>query len=1080
MESNVKFDQSNFYHYKNRLSPIGQKIFDALINNFNKEQFYNNNSFYKTCERNYGQKRKVMRFDDSSRARPAIFSQNEPLNNSLCYNRKLASTNNRDIINDNAVGTIDDSCFVRPATLFQLGSKPNNVSSSVTSAEMLNFNVVQQNTYNSCVTPAQLLQINPEQNFAEDNLVDNAKHVHTHIKATAFFEVNAKRDITETAPAEFLANLQNSRLPLEGNSSVCRHDLLRPLDKNIGYNKSMAESYNENINMFNLTASTPTDGNEMRQDVSWSEMFDTELLPYTSVPLVKEKITTSRNTKIKKGKVNKNKSEKDAMVKSVKRKKELNKEKTPKILKQTNINDKQSRVRKEKYTKTVKKWLDSVDPNNPVDAEVIPDNSEIITSKDAVESEVTTYNLDQIVKDTLVPKHNSAKKIIQAQLANKGGIMKFCKPEDPQEDKVSSGDSAVETINKAANKVTVKKGKPKFIAPLKSQLPVKEVEFNLVSVDDCNWEEHIQKKQNSNSIELFAVLTYSNGFNQLNKQFTEDECVPDGVMLLIDEEFYYFKKNGDKFSNIIIRFLENKTVVCYDGKDILIFFKCNFDDEVDFIMRDVKIGGSLLEPDNLTDSFGDLQKMLGSAPQYSIAAESRLQKTASYLTLLRDCAGKLKTKLVEQALWSLFENIEMKVLPIIADMEFRGIHVNTEKLKSMEGILLSRMKGVESECHRAAGKSFQITSPAQVAAILYDELQLHTRCNLTVKETMSKGAKSTSEAMLRSLVPWHPLPGLILEYRRLHKAHATFLAGIGQHVKDGVLKPTWVQTAAATGRVAASNPNVQAIPKIPFSVSSNADNAEETLNLRSVYEARPGCLLLAADFKQVECRVFACAAADTVLLEALRSGEDLFTVLAAKWLNKPEQDIGAEDRERTKRIVYARLYGAGVRKLMDILGVSYDQALSVSASFDRTFPSLKAFGQSVLRACAEGRAPRTAAGRARPLPALRSADAAQRAHAQRQAINFLVQGTAADVCKVAMSSAHAQLKAAGIKAHLLLQIHDELVWEVAQEQINEAYAVIEAAMEGSGRGAGLAAALPVVLRAGASWGELHHSTALAS
>lgn len=272
-------------------------------------------------------------------------------------------------------------------------------------------------------------------------------------------------------------------------------------------------------------------------------------------------------------------------------------------------------------------------------------------------------------------------------------------------------------------------------------------------------------------------------------------------------------------------------------------------------------------------------------------------------------------------------------------MELRGVCVDIETLNSMEQAVVDRLKAVEARCHTVAGRVFQVSSPAQVRALLYDELRLDDQCNLTVRGTVAKGAKSTSETTLRRLaaVSAHELPRLVLEYRHLHKAHATFLAGIAQHVRHGVVRPTWVQMASATGRIAASNPNLQAIPKAPFSLflfpGADDERAWPALHLRACYVARPGRRLLAADFRHVECRVFAHLAADAGLLRALAQPGDFFTQLAADWLKKPESEVVAEERERTKRLVYASLYGAGPRKLMEILGVSYQRALQVAASF---------------------------------------------------------------------------------------------------------------------------------------------------
>ncbi|XP_045497577.1 DNA polymerase nu-like [Colias croceus] len=244
----------------------------------------------------------------------------------------------------------------------------------------------------------------------------------------------------------------------------------------------------------------------------------------------------------------------------------------------------------------------------------------------------------------------------------------------------------------------------------------------------------------------------------------------------------------------------------------------------------------------------------------------------------------------------------------------------------------------------------------------------------------------------------------------------------------------------------------------------------DTLKFRSVYTARSGCTLLAADFKHVECRVFAHQAADTGLLAALAS-PDLFRELAAKWLNKTPESVVAEERERTKRIVYASLYGAGSRKLMEILDVSYDHALSIVSSFNRTFPAMKTFGRWVVSQCEQnnGRI-RTASGRTRIFPNINSKDFAIKSHAERQAINFVVQGLAADITKLAMC------RTARVAGAPLLQIHDELVWELPHQHVATAAAIIKSTMEECGREFGISVPLPVALYRGPSWGELTEFT----
>ncbi|XP_038212009.1 DNA polymerase nu-like [Zerene cesonia] len=624
-----------------------------------------------------------------------------------------------------------------------------------------------------------------------------------------------------------------------------------------------------------------------------------------------------------------------------------------------------------------------------------------------------------------VPKNNKKKKTIQAQLANKDGVMKYSKPRNKINEKpVEENIETINNINEVENKndaiidkrvdvnvntnITVMKNcvkapkkqrddkvkekniKAKFIAPIKSQIHVKDITYNITIVNETN---------------LAQCLTH----------------------------------------------LHNTET------------------------QEVVIGASLIEPDNTPENFSDLQQLLNFKAEYTIATACVLQKCAWYMTSLALCAATLHRELVERELWKLFVDVEMPVLPVIAEMEHRGVCVDLEKLKSMEGVLLKQMKAIELECHRAAGKSFQVNSAAQVRSILYDELQLDTKCNVKVRETVCKGAKSTSETMLRSLMSVHPLPRLILEYRHLHKAHATFLAGIVPHVRNGIVRPTWIQTAAATGRIACSNPNLQAIPKTAFSLvlfpqEKDHDVESVALKFRSVYTARAGCALLAADFKHVECRVFAHQAADTGLLAALAS-PDLFRELAAKWLNKSAASVSAEERERTKRIVYASLYGAGSRKLMEILDVSYDHALSIVSSFNRTFPAMKTFGRWVVSQCEQsGGRVRTASGRTRTFPNINSNDFATKAHAQRQAINFVVQGLAADVSKAAMCRTARRVGAP------LLQIHDELLWELPQDRVASAAEIIKSTMEECGREFGITAPLPVALYSGASWGDLTEFT----
>ncbi|CAG5031425.1 unnamed protein product [Parnassius apollo] len=730
--------------------------------------------------------------------------------------------------------------------------------------------------------------------------------------------------------------------------------------------------------------------------VAWEDIFDSQLLLFSknddtknltcnkaanNTKVVKtfeitfpEKIREDRDIK----KEFKNNSEKNA--KKHKNKSNISEKVPKKVKKVAKEFDDSSRpsFRKEKYTKTVKKWLNGVDPKHVVEEMNILENTSDNTNK--------INGVEITIEENLSGDWH--KKMVQAKLSNVNGIMKFSKPSKNNSERANKS----EKRDPPATEANKEKKKSKFVAPIKSQIPVKDITYKVFTFDNDNdcFDEN-KSDLRYNATEVVMTLIYRNDYCQLNNHYTEDVGVQ-GIMFLVKDNFYYlrdpFSKHKDKIRNLMY----NNNVICYEGKNLLthLFQYLSSDVNKGIKILDAKIGGSLLDPDNPPNNFTELQKLLTYEPEYTIATDCVLQKSAWYISLLKECWDKLQQSLVGQGLWNIFVEIEMRVLPIIAGMQYRGVSVDLEKLKCMEKLLLEKMKTVEQECYKAAGKTFQINSAVQVRAILYDELKLDSKCNVKIRETICKGAKSTSEAMLRSLIHKHILPKLILEYRHLHKTHATFLTGIAQCVRDGVVKPLWEQTAAATGRISCNSPNLQAVPKTPFSLTlfsreGTVDDAQ-TLNLRSLYVGRAGHYLLAADFKQVECRVFAHAAADNSLLQAL-SSPDLFRVLSAAWLNKSGSEVTNEERERTKRVVYASMYGAGVNKLADVLGLGYEHALSVVTSFN---------------------------------------------------------SSAADLCKMAMVKTEQYLRNNDppIDLHLLLQIHDELVWEVRDEDLNRAAGIL--------------------------------------
>jgi len=329
-----------------------------------------------------------------------------------------------------------------------------------------------------------------------------------------------------------------------------------------------------------------------------------------------------------------------------------------------------------------------------------------------------------------------------------------------------------------------------------------------------------------------------------------------------------------------------------------------------------------------------------------------------------------------------------------------------------------------------AGIPFNLSSSKQVREVLYDVLKLDEVSGATITKTAG-GVKSTCEATLKKLEKFHQVPGMILKHRQLSKSQSAYIKGLLQHNKGGRLHTTWDQTGAATGRLTSVSPNLQAIPKTELQL------ARSTVHLRSAFVASPGFVLVAADYEQIELRILAHLSGDRGLLKAIRSGGDVFTELAALWLGKSADRVVPPEREKTKHMVYALMYGAGRNRLSEILEVTQDQAQEFINSFYNKFCQLKSFNKSVVARATEKGCLVTMFGRRRRFPHINSANVGLKIQSQRQAFNFLIQGSAADIAKNSVILTEKKLRLRKLKARALLLIHDEIVWEVQVEDQKE-------------------------------------------
>ncbi|KAJ8390323.1 hypothetical protein AAFF_G00108920 [Aldrovandia affinis] len=502
---------------------------------------------------------------------------------------------------------------------------------------------------------------------------------------------------------------------------------------------------------------------------------------------------------------------------------------------------------------------------------------------------------------------------------------------------------------------------------------------------------------------------------------------------------------------------------------------------------DPQIAAWLLDPADNASCFQDLVTKHYGRPAEPPAQPLGPRKPLPQSSLVSSSLCLLY-QLMTQGLWELFSSMELSMIPVLAAMESHRIHVDKEALKRTSEMLGVKLKQLEQEAHKAAGQQFLVSSSTQLRLVLFEKLRLQERCeNRKLPKTMLKQQQSTSEAALLQLQDLHPLPKIILEYRQVHKMKSTFVDGILSCVKKTYISSTWNQTSAVSGRLSAKQPNFQALPRQPVQISKKQyvqgkDAELVTVHPRDMFIPREGWTFLAADFCQVELRLLAHLTSDPELLRLfLDPGPDVFTMLASQWKGVPEQQLEPEDREHAKRIVYSMVYGAGRERLSGILGVSAEQASQFVDSFLQRYKEVQSFIQRTVQLCQKQGYVVSIMGRRRSLPHIRSADWAVRNQAERQAVNFVVQGSAADLCKMAMIRIFSLVSSSSsLTARLLAQIHDELLFEVEDSQVEHFAALVKTTMESlqhiDSLGVHLKVPLKVAVSSGRAWGsmsELH-------
>ncbi|WP_114239689.1 DNA polymerase I [Dyella sp. C9] len=411
---------------------------------------------------------------------------------------------------------------------------------------------------------------------------------------------------------------------------------------------------------------------------------------------------------------------------------------------------------------------------------------------------------------------------------------------------------------------------------------------------------------------------------------------------------------------------------------------------------------------------------------------------------------------IEPKLRSVYENIEIPLIPVLASMEQRGVLIDVGELRMQSQQLGKRMLELQQEAWKGAGREFNLDSPKQLQAILFDEL------GLPAKLKTPTGQPSTNEEALEAIADDHPLPRLILDYRGLAKLRSTYTDKLAEMVnpRTGRVHTSYHQGAVATGRISSSDPNLQNIPV----------RTEEGRRIRQAFVAPKGWVVLAADYSQIELRIMAHLSGDEGLLKAFHEGGDVHRATAAEVFGLKPEEVSANQRRAAKAINFGLMYGMSAFGLSRQLGVDRGEASDYMARYFARYPGVHAFMEATRQQAHRDGYVETLFGRRLYLENLSSRNQALRAGAERAAVNAPMQGTAADIIKRAMISVHHWLGQRNDDAHMLMQVHDELVFEVRQDVVDEVRAGVIERMSGA---ATLSVPLLVEAGGGANWDEAH-------
>lgn len=596
-----------------------------------------------------------------------------------------------------------------------------------------------------------------------------------------------------------------------------------------------------------------------------------------------------------------------------------------------------------------------------------------------------------------------------------------------------------------------------FLAKFEKGISHEDITKKFCQVTDFGEVEQLFTKAASTDEELgFYLLVDKKKENLLGLSlaFADDSC-------------YFIKEEGFVTSQYLEEKLsalaDKAKMVCGDIKTCYRFLKT--DDTTRFF--DVILGAYLLNPlkndyaieDVANEHLGlmmpERAQLFGKMPLYQ-AAEEKQQEFCEYSCFLayvsRKAATVIRQKLKDTGMEQLMTEVEMPLTYVLYDMEQEGIMVRPEELRAYGETLVGRIEELEKAIHLQAGTVFNINSPKQLGEILFEKLQLPGG-----KKT--KTGYSTAADVLEKLSEEYPIVADILEYRGLTKLKSTYADGLSAYIDEGNrIHSNFNQTITATGRISSTEPNLQNIPM----------KMELGRRIRKVFVPKEGYLFTDADYSQIELRVLAHMSGDEQLIEAYQTDADIHRITASKVFHTPFEEVTDLQRRNAKAVNFGIVYGISSFGLSQDLSITRKEAAAYIEQYFNTYPDVKRFLEdAVAKAKADGYVS-TMFGRRRPIPELSSSNFMQRSFGERVAMNSPIQGTAADIIKIAMIRVYRRLKEEKLTSKLILQVHDELLIETKAEEKEQVAAILTEEMKGA---ADLAVSLEIDLHTGENWYE---------